>query len=68
MSQRRWIGTLFLLTWVMRACFTLEDVTSFLNTLPTERALEAKVIAMNSQRSFLGMFSTPYYVWYRVDR
>jgi len=51
--------------WVMQGCFTLQDVTDFLNKLPPERAIEAKVVAINSQRSFLGSLSTPYYVWYR---
>lgn len=51
--------------WVMKDCFTLEAVTDFLNTLPPDRAADAKVVAINSQRSFMGSLSTPYYVWYR---
>lgn len=53
--------------WVMKDCFTLDDVTKFLNTLPLDQALHAKVIAINSQRSFAGVFTTPYYVWYNKD-
>lgn len=55
------------LTWKMEGCYTLDDVTVFLNKLPAERALEAKVVAINSQRSFLGTLSTPYYVWHRSN-
>lgn len=51
--------------WRMHGCFSLDEVTNFLNNLPPGRATEAKVIAINSQRSFLGSLSTPYYVWYR---
>lgn len=59
-AQQKPIGT-----WAMKDCYTLDDVTAFLNTLPTDRAVDAKVLAINSQRSFLGSMSTPYYVWYR---
>jgi len=51
--------------WVMQDCYTLDDVTALLNRLPADRAVDAKVLAINSQRSFLGAASTPYYVWYR---
>lgn len=51
--------------WAMKDCYTLDDVTAFLNKLPPDRATDAKVLAINSQRSFLGTWSTPYYVWYR---
>lgn len=51
--------------WYMKDCFTLEDVTVFLNQLPPESAATAKVTTINSQRSFLGSMSSPYYVWYR---
>lgn len=51
--------------WAMKDCFTLDDVTKFLNALPPDRAADAKVLAINSQRSFLGAMDTPYYVWYR---
>ena len=53
------------LTWAMQTCSTLEEVTQFLNTLPEERALEAKVLTINSQRSFGGVFSSPYRIFYR---
>ena len=51
--------------WLMKPCFTLDEVTQFLNTLPPGIADTAKVLAINSKRSFLGELSTPYYVWYR---
>lgn len=51
--------------WKMQACYTLNDVTTFLNKLTPAQALEAKVLAINSQRSVLGSLSNPYYVWYR---
>lgn len=51
--------------WVMVPCYTLDDVTRLLNTLPPADALEAKVIANNSQRSLLGVWSNPYHVWHR---
>lgn len=51
--------------WTMYTCGTLDCVTQFLNTLPVERALEAKIVVINSQRSFLGVLSDPYYIYYR---
>lgn len=51
--------------WQVQGCITLDAVTELLNSLPAERASEAKVTTINSQRSFLGPLSTPYYVWYR---
>lgn len=56
-----------MLLWVMKGCFALDDVTNFLNSLPKQQALTAKVVAINSQRSFMGALSTPYYVWYNKD-
>lgn len=60
--KKHWI--LILVVWVMKGCFTLDDVTTFLNSLPFQEALQAKVVVINSQRSFVGALSTPYYVWY----
>lgn len=51
--------------WAMKDCYTLDDVTAFLNSLPADKADDAKVLAINSQRSMLGALSNPYYVWYR---
>lgn len=51
-------------TWIMKYCYTLEAVTQLLNSLPPQSAAQAKVLAINSQRSFMGSLSTPYYVWY----
>lgn len=51
--------------WAMKDCFTLGCVTDCLNSLPPDRAGEAKVLAINSQRSMLGALSNPYYIWYR---
>ena len=56
---------ILLLVWAIKDCFTLEDVSAFLNSLPPERAVEAKVVVINSQRSFLGALSSPYQVFYR---
>lgn len=50
--------------WVMEGCGTLDCVTALLNTLG-DRAIDAKVTTINSQRSFLGPLTTPYYVWHR---
>ena len=51
--------------WQMQTCDTLDCVTDFLNKLPVQDALEAKVIVINSQRSLLGVLSNPYYIYYR---
>lgn len=51
--------------WVMESAYTLDDVTAILNKLPSGKAIDAKVLAINSQRSFMGSLSTPYYVWHR---
>jgi hypothetical protein len=53
------------LQWESHACGTVTCVADFLNRLPDERAAEAKVITINSQRSFMGVLSDPYYVYYR---
>lgn len=42
------------LTWTHEACSTLDCVDDVLNKLPLDRALEAKIVVINSQRSFLG--------------
>ena len=55
----------FSFLWLLKPCFTLEEVTKFLNSLSPGVADTAKIVAINSQRSFLGSLSTPYYVWYR---
>ena len=62
-----WIPLLALI-WVIKPCFTLEEVETFLNELPLERALEAKIVVINSQRSFLSSMSNPYYVFYRQEK
>jgi hypothetical protein len=53
------------LTWTIQVCDTLDEVTEFLNKLPLERALEAKIVTINSTRSFMGVWSAPYRVYYR---
>lgn len=53
-----------LLVWVMQPCSTLEEVEKFLNKLPRDQAVLAKIVVINSQRSFLGVLSTPYYIFY----
>lgn len=64
MSERKVWWTLVLLAWVIQPCGTLEEVAKFLNKLPTAQAINAKVVVINSQRSFFGVWSTPYYVFY----
>lgn len=56
---------LLVLVWVAKSFFTIEDMMRFINQLPLERAMEAKIIVINSQRSFLGAASDPYYLIYR---
>ena len=51
--------------WEMKSCATLNCVTDFLNALPPDSALDAKITTINSQRSFLGTLSDPYKIWYR---
>jgi hypothetical protein len=53
------------LVWKMESCGTLDCVTAQLNRLPPDRALEAKVVVINSTRSFMGALSNPYYIYYR---
>ena len=53
------------ITWNIQSCGTLECVTEFLNKLPIDRAIEAKITTINSQRSFMGVLSDPYKIWYR---
>jgi hypothetical protein len=60
-----WANELGNLQWESHACGTVTCVADFLNRLPDERAAEAKVITINSQRSFMGVLSDPYYVYYR---
>ena len=58
---------LILALWFMKPCFTLEDVTTFLNKLPEDSAISAKIVVINSQRSFMGTLSSPYYVYYKAE-
>ena len=44
---------------------TIDDLVKGLNALPQERQMEAKIFVINSQRSFLGVASDPYYLVYR---
>ena len=55
------------LIWVSKGFMTIEEMVQFLNTLPEQYAKEAKVIVLNSQRSFLGPLSKPYYLIYRTE-
>jgi len=55
------------LVWHQHSCMTLDDVKAFLDKLPPDRALEAKIVVLNSQRSFLGALSEPYYILYREE-
>lgn len=51
--------TMFALMWVTKSFFTVGSVAKFLNTLPAERQLEAKIIAMD-------VF--PIIVFYRIEQ
>ena len=59
------VTMILVLIWLCKSFFTINDMVAFLNTLPEERAKEAKIFVINSQRSFLNEFSNPYYVLYR---
>lgn len=54
---------MFALIWVSKGFLTVSATLDFINTLPLERAIEAKIIACNSQR----MFFDPYIVFYREE-
>lgn len=56
---------ILLLVWVIQSFFTIDDMVKFLNGLPEDRAKEAKILVINSQRSFLSTLSSPYYLIYR---
>lgn len=56
---------ILLLVWVSQSFFTIDDMVKFLNGLPEDRAKEAKILVINSQRSFLSTLSSPYYLIYR---
>jgi hypothetical protein len=64
----KFLKYLFILVWISKQFFAISDITNFLNTLPTERAIEAKIVVLNSQRSFLGSLSSPYILMYREDQ
>lgn len=53
-----------LMVWAMQACDTLEAVLQFFNGLQDWQTEKAKIVVINSQRSFFGVLSTPYYVFY----
>ncbi len=52
-------------SWVYESYFTIEDLMTALNALPVDKQLEAKIIVINSQRSFVGIWSDPYYLIHR---
>ena len=53
-----------LIMWTMVSCSTLDEVKKLLDGLPATEAMSAKIVVINSQRSFLGAWSDPYYVFY----
>ena len=63
----KWLAILALI-WVSKQFFAINDMVKFLNDLPPDRALEAKVVVLNSQRSFMGKWSSPYVLVYREDK
>lgn len=50
---------LLILVWVLKTFFSAEDVTSFLDTLPTDQAIHAKVTTDVDLYRF--------FVWYPKD-
>ena len=50
--------------WDKQSCNTLDDVQSFLNKLSPDRALEAKVVTINSKRQ-MNFLCDAYVVFYR---
>ena len=52
------------LIWTMVSCSSLADVQKTLNGLTNSESLTAKIVVINSKRSFLGALSDPYYVFY----
>ena len=64
---KKWIW-MFSIIWVTKSFFTIDGMINFLNTLPIQRQMEAKVFVINSTRSFMGNFSDPYYLIYRIEK
>ena len=62
------LGNLFVLVWVVKSFFTIDDMAKFINTLPPGVASDSKVVVINSQRSFLGTWSNPYFLIYRAEK
>lgn len=54
-----WI-ILVALIWITKGFYTIDDMVKFLNTLPVERQMEAKIIACNSQRMLLSAYVLVY--------
>lgn len=50
------------LMWQNKSCISYQCVVDFLNLLPAERAAEAKVVAFDDKRTYLGQ---AYSVLYR---
>lgn len=65
--MKKWIWILSII-WVTKSFFTIDDMIDFLNMLPMQRQMEAKIFVINSTRSFMGKFSDPYYFIYRVEK
>lgn len=53
------------LVWVSKDFVWLKDLVTFLNTLPSDRAVEAKIVAVNSDRA-ITLFA--YSLVYRVEK
>ena len=52
------------LVWTMVSCSSLAEVQKTLSKLTNSESLSAKIVVINSQRSFLGVWSDPYYIFY----
>jgi len=49
-----------LLLWVLRWFNTADELVHFLNTLPSDVAMSAKILTAPSQRNVLGWVGQPY--------
>jgi hypothetical protein len=59
--KKNWL-ILLTVTWILKSFFSLSELESFMNKLPLAEALNAKVIVLDSQRSFA--LNSPYYLLY----
>lgn len=61
--MKKWL----FLIWIMKTFVTLDSVTTFLNSLPVQQSLHAKIVVVDSQWTIFGPLTESYNIFYPSD-